>query len=153
VYNLSDFKTLNTFNYQKSKEGWGLTHDTSHLIKTDGTEKVWFLNPKNQEEVSYIEAYTDTQSVPDLNELEFINGKIYANVYQKNIILILNPINGAIEGVVDLNPLEKEMRKSQRLVPQDEVLNGIAYDNENNRIFVTGKRWSKLFEIKIFERK
>lgn len=152
VYNLSDFKQLNTFNYKKSKEGWGLTNDSKNLIKTDGTEKVWFLNPENQEEISFIEAYTDQQSVKDLNELEFIEGKIFANVYQKNIILILNPINGAIEGIADLNELEKEVRKTQNLIEHDEVLNGIAYDKINKRIFVTGKNWGKLFEIQLIKR-
>ena len=143
---------MNTFDYKNSREGWGLTHDDNFLIKTDGTERVWFLNPDTQEESHFIEAYTDKQSVTNLNELEYINGKVYANVYLKNIILILNHNNGAIEGVVDLNPLEKEVRKTQNLVQNDEVLNGIAYDAENDRIFVTGKRWGKLFEIEIFER-
>ncbi|PID68046.1 MAG: glutamine cyclotransferase [Flavobacteriia bacterium] len=152
VYQLNDFKQLKTFDYKKSKEGWGLTHDDKHLIKTDGTARVWFLDPETGQESHFIEAYTDKQSVTNLNELEYIQGKVYANVYQKNIILILNHDNGAIEGVVDLNPLEKEVKKSQNLVPQDEVLNGIAYDKINNRIFVTGKRWGKLFEIEIFER-
>ncbi len=153
IYNLDDFTQLNTFNYQNSKEGWGLTHDSNYLIKTDGTDKVWFLDPKTQKEIRYIEAYTNTQSVKDLNELEYINGKIYANVYQKNIILILNPQNGAIEGIADLNALEQEVKKTQDLIKNDEVLNGIAYDKENNRIFVTGKRWGKLFEVQFFERK
>lgn len=152
VYNLADFKQLTTFPYEKSKEGWGLTHDNTKLIKTDGTEKIWFLNPVDQKEIGFIEAYTNEQSVSDLNELEYINGKVYANVYQKNIILILNPQNGAIEGIVDLNGLETEMKKTQNLVPQDEVLNGIAYDEITKRIFVTGKHWGKLFEIQIFEK-
>lgn len=152
VYNLSDFSQIGTFAYQKSKEGWGLTNDSKKLIKTDGTEKVWFLDAENQKEMGFIEAYTNQQSVTELNELEFIEGKIYANVYQKNIILILNPENGAIEGIVDLNDLEKEVRKTQDLVAQDEVLNGIAYDTQQKRIFVTGKHWSKLFEIQLIER-
>ncbi len=151
VYNLSDFKQLNTFKYNKSKEGWGLTNDGQNLIKTDGTDQVWFLDPQSQAELKHIEAYTNEQNVPNLNELEFIDGKVYANVYQKNIVLILNPINGAIEGIIDFNDLEKEMRKTQNLVNQDEVLNGIAYDKENNRIFVTGKHWGKLFEIQIIK--
>jgi glutamine cyclotransferase len=152
IYNLADFSQIGTFAYQKSKEGWGLTHDSQRLIKTDGTEKVWFLDPETQKEMGFVEAYTNQQSVPDLNELEFIEGKIFANVYQKNIILILNPENGAIEGVVDLNDLEKEVKKTQNLIPQDEVLNGIAYDESQKRIFVTGKHWGKLFEIQLIER-
>ena len=152
IYNLSDFSQVGTFAYEKSKEGWGLTNDKKQLIKSDGTEKVWFLDPNSQKEISFIEAYTNQQSVTELNELEYINGKIYANVYQKNILLILNPTNGAIEGIADLNSLEQEVRKTQNLVAHDEVLNGIAYDSTTNRIFVTGKNWSKLFEIQIFKR-
>lgn len=152
IYNLADFSQIGTFTYQKSKEGWGLTHDSQRLIKTDGTEKVWFLDPETQKEMGFVEAYTNQQSVPDLNELEFIEGEIFANVYQKNIILILNPENGAIEGIIDLNDLEIEVKKTQDLVAQDEVLNGIAYDAQQKRIFVTGKHWSKLFEIQLIER-
>ena len=153
VYNLSDFKQLKTFSYQQSKEGWGLTHDNKKLIKTDGTEKVWFLDPETLKEIGFIEAYTNKQPVKDLNELEYIEGKIYANVWQKNIILILNHTNGAIEGIIDLSKLEKIIRASQSLEPNDDVLNGIAYDEKTKRLFVTGKHWGKLFEIKIFERK
>lgn len=152
IYNLKDFKQVGTFDYKKSAEGWGLTHNGKYLIKTDGTERVWFLNPETLEEDYFIQAYTDKQSVPNLNELEYINGKVYANVYLKNIILILNHLSGVIEGIVDLNSLEQEVRKTQDLIPNDEVLNGIAYDKENDRIFVTGKHWGKLFEIEIFER-
>ncbi len=152
VYDLKDFKQRNTFHYNQSKEGWGLTHDGTKLIKTDGTEKVWFLNPDTLEEIGYIEAYTNKQRVKDLNELEYVEGKIYANVWQKNIILILNHNNGAIEGIIDLSNLEKEVKKSQRLEPNDDVLNGIAYDDKTKRLFVTGKHWNSLFEIKIFKR-
>lgn len=152
IYNLDDFKQLSTFNYQKSKEGWGLTNDGKMLLKSDGSEKIWFLDPKDQKEITYIEAYTNEQKVDKLNELEFIDGKIYANVYQKNAILIINPKNGAIEGVIDLNPLVEEMHKMQNLVPGDDVLNGIAYDAVGKRLFVTGKEWSKVFQIEIIKK-
>jgi glutamine cyclotransferase len=152
VYDLKEFKQTSTFNYGQSKEGWGLTNDGEKLIKTDGTEKIWFLDPSTLKEIGYIEAYTDEQRVKDLNELEYINGKIYANKWQSNILLIMNPENGAIEGIADLDGLEKEVRKSQRLDTNDDVLNGIAYDKVNDRLFVTGKHWGKLFEIKLKEK-
>jgi len=152
IYDFKNFKQTGTFDYGQSIEGWGLTNDGEKLIKTDGTEKVWFLNPDTLKEVGYVESYSNKQRVKDLNELEYINGKIYANVWQKNIILIMNPKNGAIEGIVDLSDLIKEVKKSQRLEPNDDVLNGIAYDKENNRLFVTGKHWGKLFEIELEER-
>ena len=122
------------------------------MIKTDGTEKIWFLNPDTLKESGFIEAYTNEQGVKDLNELEYINDKIYANKWQSNILLIMNPKNGAIVGIADLNGLEKEVRKNQKLDPSDDVLNGIAYDKENDRLFVTGKHWGKLFEIKLIEK-
>lgn len=149
IYDLNKFEKIGTFDYGKSKEGWGLTNDGEKLIKTDGTEKIWFLNPKDLKENGFIEAYTNEQRVKDLNELEYINGKIYANKWQNNILLIMNPKNGAIEGIADLSGLDKEIRKTQKLDSSDDVLNGIAYDKEKDRLFVTGKHWGKLFEIKL----
>jgi glutamine cyclotransferase len=145
IYNLEDFKLVKQFNYQKSIEGWGLTHDGNHLIKTDGTEKIWFLNPENQQEEFHIEAYTDKRKVEQLNELEYVNGKIYANIYQQNSILIVNPKNGKVEGVANLNGLKDLVEQH----PELDVLNGIAYDQKTAKLFVTGKNWSKLFEIKL----
>ena len=145
VYNLSDFSFVKNFNYGNSKEGWGLTHNDKSLIKSDGTERIWFLDPQTFKETHFIEAYTNTRKAEEINELEYINGKIYANVWQKNTILIINPINGAIEGIIDLKGLDKKVTISS----EDAVLNGIAYDAKTNRLFVTGKNWDKLFEIKI----
>jgi len=144
IYDLENFKFEKAFGYGQSNEGWGLTHNDTHLIKTDGTERMWFLNDKTYKEEYFIETYTNKRKVDKLNELEFINGKIFANVWQKNYILIINPKNGAIEGILDLKGLQKKAGQ----FGADNVLNGIAYDKENDRLFVTGKRWNKLFEIK-----
>jgi glutaminyl-peptide cyclotransferase len=152
VYNLETFKKEKDFKYTKSREGWGLTNDGEKLIKTDGTERIWFLNPETLVEESYIEAYTNKQKVEKLNELEYINGKIYANIWQKNSILIVNPTSGKVEGVANLNSLKEEILKKQKLDDSDDVLNGIAFDKENNRIFVTGKHWSKLYEIELIKK-
>ncbi|WP_456377494.1 glutaminyl-peptide cyclotransferase [Lutibacter sp.] len=149
VYNLETFEKEKDFKYTKSREGWGLTNDGEKLIKTDGTERIWFLNPETLVEEGYIEAYTNKQKVEKLNELEYINGKIYANIWQKNSILIVNPTSGKVEGVANLNSLKDKILQEQTLDDSDEVLNGIAYDKENNRIFVTGKHWSKLYEIEL----
>ncbi|MCF6297263.1 MAG: glutaminyl-peptide cyclotransferase [Flavobacteriaceae bacterium] len=148
VYNLESFELEKTFNYNKSKEGWGLTHDNKRLIKTDGTERIWFLNPETLKEESFIEAYTNSRKAEKLNELEFIEGKIYANLWQQNSILIVNPKNGAIEGIVNLKGLQSKVGKEGN----DKVLNGIAYDAENNRLFVTGKEWNKVFEIELVKK-
>ena len=96
--------------------------------------------------------YTNKYAVDDLNELELINGKIYANKYQQNAIVIIDPKTGVVEGIANLKGLKTEMEKTQKLVPHDEVLNGIAYDKENNRLFVTGKHWGKLFEIELIKK-
>jgi len=144
IYDLENFKFEKSFAYGKSFEGWGLTHSDTQLIKTDGTERMWFLNTNSYKEERFIETYTNKRKVEKLNELEFINGKVFANVWQKNYILIVNPKNGAIDGILDLNGLQSKAGQAG----EDNVLNGIAYDKENDRLFVTGKNWNKLFEIK-----
>ena len=152
IYNLETMELKSEFSYNKSKEGWGLTHSQTELIKSDGTSKIWFLDPNTQQEKRYIEAYTDKQSLNRLNELEFINDKIYANYWQKPLIAIINPNNGVVEGIINLTRLVKEMEKSQKLLKEDDVLNGIAFDKKNNRMFVTGKNWGKLFEIELIKK-
>ena len=121
------------------------------MIKSDGTNKIWFLDKKTLEEKYFIQAYAHDRALTQLNELEFINGKLFANYYQKPIIAIINPKTGVVEGLINLKGLEAEMKKTQKLVANDEVLNGIAFDAENNRLFVTGKNWGKLFEIELIK--
>ncbi len=152
VYNLKSFELESEFSYNKSKEGWGLTHSDTELIKSDGSPKIWFLDPSTQQEKRYIQAYTHKQKISQLNELEFINGKIYANYWRKPLIAIINPENGIVEGIINLTSLVKEMEKTQKLVKDDDVLNGIAFDSKNNRLFVTGKNWEKLFEIELIKK-
>ena len=152
VYDLESFTLQKEFNYGNSVEGWGLTNNGSELIKSDGTNKIWFLDPETLLEKKSIQVYTNKYAVDDLNELELIGNKLYANKYQQNAIVIIDIKTGVIEGIADLNGLKEEMEKTQKLVPQDEVLNGIAYDAENDRLFVTGKNWSKLFEIKLIKK-
>ena len=145
VYDVNTFKKLSTFNYGTSKEGWGFCNDGKTLYKSDGTEKIWLLNPENLTEKSHIEVYTEKGKIPRLNELEWIDGKIYANIYQKNGVVIINPKTGGVEGVIDFKPLRKLVKQHADL----DVLNGIAYHPERKTIFVTGKNWDKLFEVKI----
>ncbi|MEN8124392.1 MAG: glutaminyl-peptide cyclotransferase [Bacteroidota bacterium] len=148
IYDLETFKLDKSFKYQQSKEGWGLTNNGKNLIKTDGTERMWFLDPETLKEEYFIETYTDKRKAEKLNELEFVNDKIYANIWQQNSMLIVNPESGAIEGIVDLKGLQKKAGQTG----QDNVLNGIAYDKTNDRLFVTGKNWDKVFEIKLIEK-
>ncbi len=152
VYDLETFKLEKEFKYNRSIEGWGLTHSETELIKSDGTHKIWFLDPETQKEKRFIQAYTNKRSVDELNELELVNGKIYANKWQKNSMVIIDPNTGIVEGVADLEALKNIVSKTQKLDPTDDVLNGIAYDSDNNRLFVTGKNWNTLFEIELIKK-
>ncbi|MDB4180671.1 glutaminyl-peptide cyclotransferase [Flavobacteriaceae bacterium] len=147
VYDVNRFEEIETFNYGQSKEGWGLCNDGQQFYKSDGTEYLWILNPSTLAEDGYIQAYTNKGKLTNLNELEWIDGKIYANRYQKNGVAIINPKNGAIEAVIDFKALKKKVTKHQGL----DVLNGMAYNPETETLFVTGKRWDKLFEVKIIK--
>ncbi|MFT6959292.1 MAG: glutamine cyclotransferase [Polaribacter sp.] len=152
VFDLETFELEKEFAYNESKEGWGLTHSETELIKSDGSHKIWFLDPETLKEKRAIQVYTNDRSVNNLNELELVNGKIYANKYQQNTIAIIDVKTGIVEGLGDLRGLEKEMASTQKLLANDEVLNGIAYDIKNDRLFVTGKNWSKLYEIVLIKK-
>ena len=143
VYDVNTFEKLSTFNYGTSKEGWGICNDGKTLFKSDGTEKIYRLNPENLTEQGHIEVYTEKGKIPSLNELEWIDGKIFANIYQRNGVVIINPETGGVEGVIDFKPLRKLVKQHAQL----DVLNGIAYHPERKTIFVTGKNWDKLFEV------
>uniref|UniRef100_UPI00404B681D glutaminyl-peptide cyclotransferase n=1 Tax=Gelidibacter sp. TaxID=2018083 RepID=UPI00404B681D len=147
VYDVNTFEKTSSFKYGKSKEGWGLCNDGTLLYKTDGTDKIWMLNTTNLTEDDNIQIYTNSGKIGSLNELEWVDGKIYANIYQRNGVAIINPTNGAVEGVVDFSPLKALVTQHQGL----DVLNGIAYNPDTKTLFVTGKRWDKLFEVEVFE--
>ena len=148
VYDVNTFEKKSNFKYGKSKEGWGICNDGSTLFKSDGTERIWILNPETLAEIDNIQAYTNKGKISNLNELEWVNGKIYANRYQKNGVAIINPKNGAIEGVIDFSSLKEKVKQHPTL----DVLNGIAYNPDTKTIFVTGKHWDKLFEVEIVEK-
>ena len=97
IYDVDKFEAIGSFNYGQSKEGWGLCNDGMQLYKTDGTENIWILNSETLEEDNFFQAYTNKGKLTNLNELEWVEGKIYANRYQKNGVAIINPKNGAIE--------------------------------------------------------
>lgn len=146
IYDVNTFEKTGSFKYGKSKEGWGLCNDGTSLYKSDGTDKIWTLDADNYTEQGYIQVYTNNGKIPSLNELEWIDGKIYANIYQRNGVAIINPESGAVEGVIDFSPLKEKVTQHPRL----DVLNGIAYNPETKTIFVTGKDWDKLFEVEVF---
>ena len=143
-----DRKTLNllaTHNYKG--EGWGLTSDGSKLYMSDGSHAIRIINPETMKQERIFGVNLRGESLSNLNELEWIDGRIWANIYTTDYIVIINPANGVVEGVIDLSGILPNKERT----PRTDVLNGIAYDKETGRIFVTGKNWSKLFEIKLIE--
>ena len=143
VYERATFERQRQFSY--ATEGWGLTHDDERLIMSDGSSSLVFRNPETFERMDSIQVQDDGEPVDQLNELEFIDGKVYANVWQTDRIAIIDPANGRVTAWIDLaGLLDPEDR-----TPRTDVLNGIAYDAEGDRLFVTGKYWPKLFEIDI----
>jgi glutamine cyclotransferase len=146
IYNAKTLKLEKTFPFEKDIEGWGMTNDGTHIYQTDGTEKIWKMDPKTQKMIDNINVYSGSSKIKAINELEWINGKIYTNVFQKDAIAVVNPNNGAVEGILDMSGL----RKFVKVTPED-VLNGIAYNPKTKTIFVTGKNWDKMFEITVSE--
>jgi len=149
IYNLHNLKKVNNFQYNKSKEGWGLCNNGKKIFKSDGTQKIWILNPETLIEESYIETATNTSIFNKANELEYVDGKIYANVYQKESIMIINATSGAIEGVINFGGLKQKIKKDKNWDNNNSVLNGVAYHPTRKTFFVTGKNWNKLFEVQI----
>lgn len=147
VYDRFSFALLKTFSY--IGEGWGLTHDEHQLIMSDGTSYLRFLDPKTFQETRRIHVTTPNgQGIEDLNELEYVRGEIYANIWHSDRIARISPKTGRLLGWIDLTGLRDSGTKSN----PDAVLNGIAYDSKDDRLFVTGKLWPKLYEIKVINR-
>ncbi len=149
IYDVNTLEKTGTFKYGKSKEGWGLCNDGTFLYKSDGTDKIYKLEANNFTEQGFIQVFTNNGKIASLNELEWIDGRIYANIYQRNGVAIINPSNGAVEGVIDFAPLKEKVTQH----PELDVMNGIAYNPDTKTIFVTGKEWDKLFEVEVFEEK
>lgn len=146
VYDVETFEKIKTFKYFKNMEGWGLTNDGAKLYMSEGSEKIYVLDPETLEEVDYINVYTKRAKIEALNELEYIDGKIWANVYGRDAIAIIN-LKGEIEAIINLSDLRNKVTQHSDI----DVLNGIAYNPKTKTIFVTGKNWDKTFEIVIEE--
>ena len=147
VYGLDDFKLRHTFSYPG--EGWALTRDSTHIYMSDGSSVLRILDPDTLTAVGSIMVTADGVPVTNLNELEWVDGQIYANVWLTNRIARINPATGHVVGWIDLTGL---FDVSTLPVPANDVLNGIAWDAQHKRLFVTGKHWPKLFEIKLVPR-
>jgi glutamine cyclotransferase len=144
VYNKSDFSLLNKIFIQT--EGWGLTTVNDRIVLSDGSNVLYFYEPEMFDVVSRIEVYDNEKMVDQLNELEYIDGEIWANIWQTDLIARIDPLSGKVNSYVDMSRLYPE---SKRREVNADVLNGIAWDDESRRIFVTGKKWPHLYEIKI----
>ncbi len=144
VYDLATFKLQKRFSY--AGEGWALTQDGRRLIMSDGTSDLRFLDPETLTETGRLPVTYDGRPVRNVNELEWVKGRIYANVWHTNVLILIDPASGNITGVVNLSGL---LPPEDAPPGQEGVLNGIAYDAVHDRLFVTGKNWPKLFEIRV----
>lgn len=146
VYDVKqDYKLLRSFKLPSiEKKGWGLTHDSSHIIMSDGTDRLYFLDPDSLTLVKKISVRDNRGPLNNLNELEYANGKIYANRWLTTTILVIDPATGYVTGTIDLDLLQKEADKKQTGYRE---LNGIAWNAATGRMMITGKRWSEMHEI------
>lgn len=149
VYDRETFAEKRRFTY--ATEGWGLTHDGEKLIMSDGTPILYFRDPATLEEVRRITVTVSGEPVMRLNELEYIDGKIFANVWQTDYMLRIDPATGVVDGIYDFTGLLASAPPVAATTAPD-VLNGVAYDSESGRFFVTGKQWPALFEVEMHPR-
>ena len=148
IYDLDTFEMQGSFDYGKSSEGWGLANDGQNIYKSDGSDKIWILDSENFNEIDYIEVVTNNKKIKNINELEVVDNLIYANTYQFNndVCVIINKDTGEVIGIINFKGLRDKVKQH----PELDVLNGIAYNKKRKTFFVTGKKWNKIFEIKIF---
>lgn len=145
MYDKDNFSQVGSFTY--NTEGWGITTDGKHLIMSDGTDTLYFLDPETFKVVGQVRVRDNGKPVFYLNELEYIKGMVYANIWSTDNIAIISPEDGEVKGLINLHGLlsDKDRRDT-------DVLNGIAYDPQGDRLFVTGKLWPSLFEIKLVDK-
>ena len=148
VYDLTSFARVDSFTYQTA-EGWGLTHDGNELIKTDGSEFLDFLDPETFRVLKRIPVYDNKGPVTNLNELEYFEGYVYANIWQTNFAVKIDPKTGEIAAKIDFSGLMSMMYNPEKPI---DVLNGIAFNKANGKMYVTGKLWPKLFEVKLMKK-
>lgn len=146
IYDAATLKKEKEFTYDKDIEGWGMTNDGQYIYQSDGTEKIWKVDPATQKHLDFVNVYSTSGKIKAVNELEYVEGKIYGNIWQRDAIAVIDPSTGTVEAILNLVDLRKQLTH-----PQAEVLNGIAYRKSSKTFFVTGKNWDKMFEIKVTE--
>lgn len=147
VYSLKDFRLLRQFSYKG--EGWSLTHNATSVFMDDGTDEIRVWDPKTLAERRRIKVHEGARAIANVNELEWVEGELYANIWQTDRIARISPTTGAITGWIDLSGILSPMYRNG----SEDVMNGIAYDAVHKRLFVTGKLWPNLFEIRIVPKK
>jgi len=148
VYDLRSFKQLSSFPNNSAVEGWGLCFDGNKLYMDDSTNRIWFLNKNTYQQQGFIDVYDDKGPVNEINELEYIDNKLYANIWKTNTIIAIDPKTGAVLQKVDLTNLYPENGRNANA----DVLNGIAYDAAAKRIFITGKKWPHLYQVSFIKK-
>jgi glutamine cyclotransferase len=133
-------------------EGWGMTNDGTKLYMDDSTNRIWFLNKDTYQQIGYIDVYDDKGPIQELNELEYVDGKLYANVYTTDDILVIDPKTGVVLQKIDMKNLYPENQRPNGFDEGNNVLNGIAWDAKGQRMFVTGKKWPHLYQVKFVKK-
>jgi glutamine cyclotransferase len=153
VYDKNTFKLLGPPQPNNvGVEGWGMTNDGTKLYMDDSTNRIWFLNKDTYQQIGYIDVYDDNGPIQELNELEYVDGKLYANVYTTDNILVIDPKTGVVLQKIDMKNLYPENQRPNGFDEGNNVLNGIAWDAKGQRMFVTGKKWPHLYQVKFVKK-
>ena len=143
IYDKNTFQKLDSIPYNWAPEGWGMCFDGTRILHDDSSNRIWFLNKDTFKPQGYIDVYDDQHDIQSINELEYIDGKIFANIYQTDTIIAIDPKTGAVLERIDLSALYPQANRA----PNADVLNGIAWDAQGHRLFITGKKWPKLYQV------
>lgn len=155
VFDKSTFKVLHTFNNNVGVEGWGMTNDGKKLYMDDSTNRIWFLDKETYQQIGHIDVYDEKGPIDAVNEMEYINGKIYANRYTYDYILVIDPKTGAVLQKIDMSNLWPKSQHPANYTEFEEsnnVLNGIAWDEKGKRLLVTGKKWPHIYQISLVKK-
>jgi len=152
VFDKNTFKHLSTFPNNVGVEGWGMAFDGKKLYMDDKTNRIWFLNKDNYQQTGYIDVYDDKQPIDAVNELEYVDGNLYSNVYTTDTILMINPKTGAVLRRIDMKNLWPMSKRPANYDNTNNVLNGIAWDEKGKRFFVTGKKWPHLYQVEFVKK-